>query len=206
VTGHDRHEERNTVRTATPRDDGTITRRRWATVLGPAFVGASAIGLGLVAFAPVAGGQSAGSGASEAPDVGAPAPPAIAVEPSIDLVDGQVVTVMGSGLPSTEPGEAPGGVTIAQCRANPTTFDDCDRSSSLGEAAGGQGSLSAPFTVHRLLTTASGEVDCGVGPGCVIVLLDGAAGPTDPEVTVSAPIRFQVRAAGSITAAPSITG
>jgi Neocarzinostatin family len=107
--------------------------------------------------------------------------PAITVSPASRLEDGDVVTVTGSGFP------AGAAVTVAQCVVDrPTSTDWCDDRPPVSASADATGAFVAEVTVHRGITTPSGQVtDCAgdqFTPPCAIAAFtpDGAFGATLP--------------------------
>ena len=97
-----------------------------------------------------------------------PPPPQLTVSPPDGLVDGQVVSVKGTGLraaPDAWLRQCPTGrVTEATCAGLVTQAD--------GPAVGGQ--LSVTVRVGRFLGSSEGPIDCAAPPGCVLVTTEYA--------------------------------
>jgi hypothetical protein len=127
---------------------GTHRRRSGAAVLCTAVL--------VVSW--VTGGVGSAQGAD-------PAAPGITVTPATDLVDGQVVAVVGTGF--TEVTDA----LVLQC---PGTVEDvnaseaaCDLSTAAAGTVGQDGTVTAELTVRRTLFVAGSQpIDCTVAPGC----------------------------------------
>jgi len=95
-------------------------------------------------------------------------PPTVTVQPTTGLVDGQDVTITGSGY---EPNV---GVTIVQCRTvgGDTSGRGCHMPSLRGVSTDDEGAFTTTFRVLDRLTTQSGEVDCAVAAGtCMIAVV-----------------------------------
>lgn len=94
-------------------------------------------------------------------------PPVLTVEPATDLVDGQVVTLTGTGfLPFDDD------ITVAQCRARWDGPDDCDTASVYSQVAE-DGTFTVTLALDAVLRTDGGEVDCRTASqGCVVVVGD----------------------------------
>ena len=112
----------------------------------------------------------------------------ITVTPNTGLVDGQTVTVSGTGL---------GGFTrILQCGPALGSEPDldaavthCDLGQFVNPTLGPGGTVApTPFIVKELLPTSAGTIDCTANP-CVI-LIGGLGGGADGFVSAIAPIRF----------------
>ncbi len=95
----------------------------------------------------------------------------LAVEPAIELTDGQRVSVTGGGF---IPGESVG---IVQCAAATedqpgNAIDSCDIDPFTNATADSDGVATGQYTVHRMLTTPrTGTVDCLVESGrCVVAM------------------------------------
>ncbi len=122
------------------------------------------------AFAVVIAGSTAADAAPEAPSV--------TVSPAEGLADGASVAVSAAGYTANET------VTIWEC-AGGTTGPVCDTGSQT-TTTDAAGAVSTSFVVHKVLTTASGPVDCTtVANGCFV----GAANESYSEVA-SAVISF----------------
>jgi hypothetical protein len=94
-------------------------------------------------------------------------PPSFVAEPTVELLDGQVLTVHGSGF---SPGED---VAMIQCRAgaDDDTGQACDISKTLKYATADEnGNFETTFTVTRVLNTSKfGPIDCATVPeGCIL--------------------------------------
>lgn len=91
-------------------------------------------------------------------------PPALTVEPSEALVDGQSVQVSGTGF-------RPGLVVISQCAAGTAAgFGRCAGFDYV--EADAQGALSTTLNVAVLARVGNGFTDCKQAPGCTIEALD----------------------------------
>ncbi|SEC60645.1 Neocarzinostatin family protein [Amycolatopsis tolypomycina] len=111
-----------------------------------------------VAFAVVAAGSSAAYADPAAT-------PSVAVSPSSGLADGATVSVAATGF------TAGAAVTVWEC-AGGATGPVCDTGSQAA-TTGADGTVSTSFVVHRVLTTASGPVDCTtVANGCFVGVAD----------------------------------
>jgi hypothetical protein len=126
----------------------------------------------------------------------------VSITPHRDLVDGQEVTIRGSGFPANAE------IAFATCTnaSEQRGIDRCDLSTSTylnGRriVTNGDGTFSEPYTVHRYLNIAGQPVDCGRGnvdpdatsvttmPGdftCVI----GAGVLTNYDISGGGPIAF----------------
>jgi LPXTG-motif cell wall-anchored protein len=113
------------------------------------------------------------------------APPMLVVDPNVDLDDGQVVSVRGSGF-------TPGGAVImVECvgGAPDETGRKCDLPKTLKTATvHDDGTIDTTFTVRRTLNTnAFGTVDCAtVADGCIL----GWAGGDRPFEQGNVPLHF----------------
>jgi Ca2+-binding RTX toxin-like protein len=120
--------------------------------------------------------------------------PALELDQPTDLVDGQQVTVTGTGF-------APGAqVAVHQCHSAPVGPVDCD----LGTVATAEVDEAGAFSLHHqvfvFMNDWAGPVDCRIAPGCVLAAGVGFDGGTS---TVAAPIAF---AAGApLLPPPSVT-
>ena len=130
------------------------------------------IRLARAALAGIAAG-ALGLGAACAPPTPTPAP-SVTVSPGTGLVDGQQVTVSGSGYN----GDA--SVGLVQCPAGATSQDLCDGRTATSFSADAHGRFVRRLAVVDVLTDAHGTVtDCGAAPGaCVVagVYIHGFAG------------------------------
>lgn len=89
--------------------------------------------------------------------------PSVAVTPHTGLVDGQVVTVTGSGY------SASSSLGIIQCVAGADSLDDCDSRTAHSFSADATGGYTKPLTVRRVIRHNSTETDCASAPGACIV-------------------------------------
>jgi hypothetical protein len=97
---------------------------------------------------------------------GAVAGPSVTVVPNTGLVDGQTVTVSGSGL---TPG--PSQVGIVEC--DPTSYAQnvpCDLSTVQFVNLGADGSFTTTQVVRKTITTSFGTFDCGVPGTCLLAV------------------------------------
>lgn len=90
--------------------------------------------------------------------------PAVTVTPNTDLVDGQEVTVRGSGYsPSSSLG-------VIQCKAPADGFDDCSGETARSFSANGSGGYQIQYDVTRILEFGNGEEhDCAIPDSCFLV-------------------------------------
>ena len=107
------------------------------------------------------------------------AAPALNVDPSTNLLDGQQVAVSGT---SYTPGVAIG---IAECRVGATDINGCDLRTLGTTTTDGSGAFSATYTVRRIITVDTGTLDCAID-GCLV----GAANVGDYSEEATAPIAF----------------
>lgn len=157
-------------------------RRRLA--LTAACVGALAAGLAAVVPSPV--DASSGTGAASAPS--------LSVDPPVGLVDGQHVTVTGTGF------AAGSRVAVHQCRSAPVGLVDCDLGTVTTAAVDDDGGFTLRHRVFAVIHDWGNQIDCRVPPGCVLatdVGFDGGAS------VVAAPIAFDPGAA--LLPPPTIT-
>jgi Neocarzinostatin family len=90
--------------------------------------------------------------------------PAVTVTPSTDLVDGQQVTVRGSGY---SPNSSLG---VIQCKAPADGFDDCSGETARSFSANGSGGFELQYDVTRILEFGNGvEHDCAIPDSCFVV-------------------------------------
>jgi hypothetical protein len=89
--------------------------------------------------------------------------PAVSVSPSTGLVDGQVVTVTGSGYtPNSSLG-------MVQCVAGADSIDDCDGTTATSFSADATGGFRKPLTVRRVISHNVGQLtDCAEPGSCVV--------------------------------------
>jgi acetyl esterase/lipase len=117
---------------------------------------------------------------------------ALSVDPPSGLVDGQRVTVTGTGF-------APGSTTVFQCRAGLVGVVDCDLGTATSVTVGPDGTFQVDQQVFTVIRNRF-EVDCRVAGSCVLaadVGFDGGAS------SVIAPVEFDADAA--LLPAPTIT-
>ena len=116
--------------------------------------------------------------------------PSIMVTPNTGLVDGQTVTVLGSGFESVSfsigiflCSSAVGSVSDPDNIADVIAHCDFDTLTDSGSIT--EGAFTTMLTVREVITTMTGETfDCTEAPGCVV----HAANPSGPRA--SAPITF----------------
>jgi acetyl esterase/lipase len=120
--------------------------------------------------------------------------PALALDRSTDLVDGEQVTVTGSGF-------APGAqVAVHQCRSGPVGPVDCDLGTVTTAEVDDAGGFRLRQQVFVLMNDWSGPFDCRIAPGCVLAAGVGFDGGTS---VVAAPVAF---AAGApLLSPPTVT-
>jgi hypothetical protein len=129
------------------------------------------------------GSMGSGSGSGGSSECG---PPTLTVNPSSGLVDGQTVSVTGSGFSPYS------GVAMVECQADATGPAQCDLSSVLEVGTDGSGSFAATYTVSRIIEIANLENgnekarNCGA-VGCIL----GAADINNYSVAASSPLGFK---------------
>ena len=98
------------------------------------------------------------------PNSQAPPPPVLTMTPSTHLIDGQAVTVHGSGF---TPGATIG---MAPCKSGVTAIaDDCDLGRAFSAVADDTGAFTTSQAAAGVLGTARGLVECTTAPGtCVL--------------------------------------
>jgi predicted esterase len=132
---------------------------------------AVAVGLAGLVLAPTDGASPAA----------AQTPPALEVDQTTDLVDGQQVTVTGTGF-------APGAeVAVRQCRSAPVGPVDCDLGTVSIAEVDDTGGFRVTHQVFVLMNDWAGPVDCRIAPGCVLAAGVGFDGGTS---VVAEPIAF----------------
>ena len=152
----------------------------------------AAVCLTVVAVGP-AGLVSAPTGPAR-PAAAAVAAPVLAVDQPRDLVDGQQVTVTGTGF-------APGAqVAVHQCRSAPVGPVDCDLGTVMTAAVDAAGGFQISHQVFVLMNDWEGQVDCRIAPGCVLAAGVSFDGGTS---VVAAPIAFD--AGAPLLPPPSVT-
>ncbi len=120
--------------------------------------------------------------------------PTLAVTPDQDLVDGQTVTVTGSGY-----GGGPGFVELLECPADPTP-GGC-AFVEFTDNVGADGSLTLDVQVSAILVGDTGSVDCRTSPEpCLLVATAGSV--TSPHAG-RAPLAF--RPDGPLVPGPTVT-
>lgn len=149
---------------------------------------------GIAALVAVAMSGFPAAGAAAA---GGPGGPFVAVEPSADLVDGQLVRVTGGGF---SPGAS---VAVLECDQRATDQSGCDLGTMVFDRVGDDGTFGTRYTVDRTVSTdAFGDVDCASAPGaCRLVAADvsdiaqRAAQPLafDPDSPLAHPLRVELR-------------
>lgn len=111
-------------------------------------------------------------------------PPSISVDPSVDLVDGQIVRVRGRGFsPSTSFG-------AAQCDPAVGGIEGCDISQPVLTSTDAKGQVRFSMPLRRIITIQGVKRDCARLP-CVLAgaTLEG----TTPLEAATAPITFDPR-------------
>lgn len=157
-------------------------RRRRRHVRGRGYLlGAAAVVMLVAAGLP--GVASAGLTAGGSPSQAAPT---LAVSRSSGLVDGQRVTVTGSGF------AAGSRVAIYQCQAAPVGLVDCELGTGATVTAGDDGGFSVERQVFAVVHDVDAAVDCRAAPGCVLVANMGFDGGASAVV---APLAFDPAAA-----------
>ncbi len=160
------------------------TGRRWSLALAAACLGAVAAGLAAVVPSPV--DASGETGAAEAPS--------LSVDPADDLVDGQHVTVTGTGF------AAGSRVAVHQCRSAPVGHVDCDLGTVTTVAVDDDGGFTLRHRVFAVIHDWGNQIDCRVPPGCVLATDVGFDGGMS---VVAAPIAFD--AGAPLLPPPTIT-
>jgi hypothetical protein len=90
--------------------------------------------------------------------------PAVDVTPNTDLVDGQDVTVTGSGYSPNSP------VGVIECVAPADSIDDCSSETARSLSANDNGGYQIQYDVTRILEFGNGvEHDCAVPDSCFLV-------------------------------------
>jgi acetyl esterase/lipase len=144
-------------------------RRQWLHL-----VGATAV---LVSGVAVGRSEAASAGRSQ------PAGPEVTVEPSTDLLDGQEVTVEGSGLAAGDDF-----LLVMQCSTGAQSFEACDWSTSQFTQAA-DGAFTLTLSVRAILADLNGaETDCRVAEACVVGV--GPYGSPDASPEAEVPLHF----------------
>ena len=112
--------------------------------------------------------------------VSVPAAASITVTPSTLLVQGDTVTVAGSGFPGNSL------VGIIQCRLPTAGVQDCNMSSLAYTNTDSAGTFSTSYTPRRILYVAGSPTDCAVADACKI----GVGDVNDQSITADYPIQF----------------
>jgi acetyl esterase/lipase len=111
----------------------------------------------------------------------AQAAPALAIDQPTDLVDGQQVTVTGTGF---EPGAQ---VAVRQCRSAPVGPVDCDLGTVTTAQVDDAGGFRLTHQVFVFMNDWTGPLDCRIAPGCVLAAGVGFDGGTS---VIAEPIGF----------------
>jgi hypothetical protein len=107
--------------------------------------------------------------------------PTVTATPSTGLVDGQSITISGTGFtPNVQ-------VAAAECGAGTVGTQSCDLGNVVYGTSDGSGDASISFTVHASLSTATGTIDCTTGAGACVV---GLANLNDLSEANGAPLTF----------------
>lgn len=110
-------------------------------------------------------------------------PPVLTASPSADLVDGQNITVTGTGFAHHDY------IALVECVAGVEDGTECgglDGEGNVVEAkTDRRGHLTATFNVARVLSLGNGTVDCAVAPGCVIGAVDEESPEQVPEAVTA---------------------
>ncbi len=103
-----------------------------------------------------------------------PPPPVLTMTPSTHLVDGQVVTVHGSGF---TPGATVG---LAPCASGVTSIADfCDLGRAFSAVADDAGAFTTIHAAAGVLGTARGGVECTTAPGTCVLAAANASDLTE---------------------------
>lgn len=106
--------------------------------------------------------------------------PAVSVTPNTGLVDGQVVTVTGSGYAPNS------SVGMVQCVAGADSIDDCDGRTATSHSADANGGYVKPLTVYKVIRHNIDETtDCSVPGNCIVagVYIHGFQGLATAPIT-----------------------
>ena len=110
----------------------------------------------------------------------ATAAPTAVIDPAVDLIDAQRVTLTASGF-------SPGGyIVVAQCPTASTTFGDCGNFSYPENGTDANGSATVEIVLDAILRHASTETDCRTAPTCVLAVAENF----DGNVLVRVPLVF----------------
>jgi neocarzinostatin family protein len=114
-----------------------------------------------------------------------PCIPALTVDPSTGLADGQTVTVTGTGF------SANAEIGMAECEPGAGGESDCDLSNVLIVESDGNGDFSTPFTVNRILSIDSDDSEFPTQIDCAqTTCLLGAGVISDQTISALAPLSF----------------
>ena len=160
-------------------------RRRWG-VVAVAAACLVAVAAGLLGVVPSPADASGGSAPAGAPS--------LSVDTPAGLVDGQHVTVAGSGF------AAGSRVAVHQCRSAPVGLVDCDLGTVTTAEVDDDGGFSVRHRVFAVTNVWGSQLDCRVPPGCVLATDIGFDGGAS---VVAAPITFDAGAA--LLPPPTIT-
>lgn len=148
----------------------------WGHLVGAAAV----VMVGGLPWAALARLEATGSVAQPA------ATPRLFLSPSSGLVDGQRITVSGSGF------AAGSRVAIYQCQAAPVGLVDCELGTGATVTASDDGGFSVERQVFAVIYDVDAAVGCRAAPGCVLVANMGFDGGASAVV---APLAFDPAAA-----------
>jgi Ca2+-binding RTX toxin-like protein len=115
-----------------------------------------------------------------------PADAALSVDPAVGLVEGQHVTVTGTGF------AAGSRVAVYQCRTAPVGLVDCDLGTATTVTVDDDGAFSIRHRTFAVIYDWGSQTDCRVPPGCVLAANVGFDGGAS---VVAAPIAFDSEAA-----------
>jgi len=93
------------------------------------------------------------------PSIAAPSLRSVTVTPSRDLVDFEPVTIAGIKFPGNSL------IETAQCVPGQVGYSTCDLATLVSVNSSNTGSFSLQRTVRRIITVASGRVDCASASG-----------------------------------------
>ena len=113
-----------------------------------------------------------------------PPPPSITVTPDTDLLNGDTVTVAGTGFEPNYP------VSVSQCPAGASQGPGCGFGPGSFVETDDTGAFSFDLVVDRILYDATSSVDCADPGACVVTVIDFFDGST----ATSAPIQFDPNA------------
>jgi hypothetical protein len=126
----------------------------------------------------------------------APVPrPAVTVIPSTNLLDGQAVTVTGSGF------SAYATISVSECRSGATGPTDCAVETDQLTTADASGSISTTYKVAQDIQVASTSVDCLVPGACELEVVN----VNDLQQGSVVPIAFELQASGVSSPGPNPT-